>query len=102
MVQTTKPKVLQTGKNAYRLSTRQIKTICIRHGWTCQMSKVPANEIHVDRRIVCDPRYRKSNAVMVARSAGGRVWLCLGWRWDVEDLNEAQIVELLKGLEKLV
>ena len=99
-MQTAKPKVLDNGKDVKRLSTRQIKTICIRHGWTCQMSKVPANEIQVDRRIVRDRRYRKSNAVMVAQSAGGRVWLCLGWRWDIETLNEEQIVKLLKALEQ--
>lgn len=100
MTQTTKPKVLQSGKGVQCLTTRQIKAICLKHGWTCQMEKVPANEIQVDRRIVCDPRYRKSNAIMVARSAGGRVWLRLGWRWDIETLNEGQIVELLKTLEQ--
>lgn len=101
MVQSTKPNVLYDGKDVHRLTTRQIKSICSNHGWVCQMEHVPANEIQVDRRIVASPRYRKSNAVMVAKSAGGRVWLCLGWRWDIEMLNEAQIVELLKGLEKL-
>ena len=98
-MQTTKPKVLQVGEGVTRLTTRQIKTICSRHGWTCQMNKVPINLIEVDRRIVSSPRYRKSNAVMVARSAGGAIWQCLGWRWDIEVLKEAQIVEMLKALE---
>ncbi|SRR5216683_4542530 len=83
-----------------RLTTRQIKAICTKHGWTCQMNKIPSHLIEVDRRIVASPRYRKTNAVMVARSAGGAVWLCLGWRWDIEDLKEGQIVELLKALEQ--
>lgn len=100
-MQTSKPKVLDSGKGVHRLSTRQIKAICSRHGWVAQMERIPANEIQVDRRIVASPRYRKSNAVMVAKSAGGTIWQCLGWRWDVETLNEGQIVELLKGLEKI-
>lgn len=99
-MQATKPKVLDDGKEATCLSTRQIKNICIRHGWTCQMSKVPTNEINVDRRIVCDRRYRRFNAVMVAKSAGGTIWLCLGWKWDIEVMDEQQIVKLLKTLEQ--
>lgn len=101
-MQPTKQKVLETGEDVKRLTTRQIQQICTRHGWVAQMERVPVNEIQgVDRRIVASPRYRKSNVVMVARSAGGRVWLCLGWRWDIETLDETQIVELLKGLEAL-
>jgi len=64
------------------------------------MNKVPPHLIEADRHIVSSPHYRKSNAVMVARSAGGAIWLCLGWRWDIESLNEEQIVELLKTLEQ--
>jgi hypothetical protein len=101
-MQTTKPKVLQASKNAHRLTTRQIKAICTRYGWICQMERVSPDLIQVDRRIVASPHYRKTNAVMVARSAGGTIWQCIGWRWDVEDLNESQIVELLKALEKTV
>lgn len=100
-MQVSKQNRLDGGRDAHRLTTRQIKAICSNHGWVAQMEHVPANEIQVDQRIVKSPRYRKSNAVMVAKSAGGRVWLRLGWRWDIEDLNEGQILELLKGLETL-
>ncbi len=100
MVQTANLKVLDNGKDVHRLTTRQIKSICSNHGWVCQMEHIESAKItNVDRRIVKSPRYRKSNAVMVARSTGGTSWLRLGWRWDVETLNESQIVELLKALE---
>ncbi len=100
-MQTTKPKILQSGEGTRRLTTRQIKNICSHHGWVCQMEHIESAKItNVDRRIVKSPRYRKSNAVMVARSTGGTSWLRLGWKWDIETLNEAQIVELLRALEQ--
>lgn len=100
-MQASKPKILQTGEETKRLTTRQIQRICTRHGWVAQMERVSPAEIDgVDRRIVNSRRYCKNNAVMVARSAGGTTWLRLGWKWDIETLNEAQIVERLKALEQ--
>lgn len=82
------------------LSTRQIKAICRRNGWHCQMERLPPDQIDVERHIVAGHRYRKNNAVMVRRSQTWQRWQRLGWRWNIETLNEGQITALLKALEQ--
>lgn len=92
-MQTTKENRLETGKGVTRLNTRQIQRICRKQGWHCEMRKEP----NVPNSVANNHRYRKCNAVVVAR---GGDWLPLGWRWDIEVMDEAQIVELLKTLEQ--
>lgn len=92
-MQVSKQNRLDAGEDAHRLSTRQIQRICRRHGWHCQMHKEP----NVPNTLATDHRYRKSNSVKVARNGD---WLPLGWKWDIEVLDEAQIVELLKAFEQ--
>lgn len=92
-MQTAKPKVLHDGKDVPRLTTRQIQRICRKQGWHCEMCKEP----NVPNTLANNHRYRKSNSVKVARDGE---WLPLGWRWDIEVMDEQQIVELLKTLEQ--
>lgn len=92
-MQSSKPKVLDSSEDVKRLTTRQIQLICRRHGWHCEAHKEP----NVPNKLANHHRYRKSNSIKVARNGN---WLPLGWRWDIEVLDEEQIVERLKVLEQ--